>query len=324
MVDEPMLVVDDLHVQFDASDGVVRAVDGLSFDLGAGESLGLVGESGCGKSVTSLSLLRLESPGRITGGRIVWCGQDLAAAPEDRVRQVRGRQVGMVFQDPVSSLDPVMTVGAQLAETFAQLLDADRKESRRLAVEALQRVGMPDPTSRARYYPHQLSGGQCQRVMIAAALAGEPRLLVADEPTTALDATTQARILRLLDRLRREKELALLLVSHDLDVVAHLTDRVLVMYAGRVAEVAPTASLFDGARHPYTLGLLASRPSLTGERRSRLTALPGSARDLPETGCAFLPRCSEADERCAVEVPRLLPVGGEHAVACHRIEEAGA
>lgn len=324
MVDEPLLAVDDLHVQFDSSDGVVRAVDGLSFDLGAGEALGLVGESGCGKSVASLSLLRLESPGRITGGHIVWRGLDLVEAPEGRVREVRGRQVGMVFQDPVASLDPVMAVGAQLAETLAQLLGTDRRESRRLAVEALQRVGMPDPAVRARYYPHQLSGGQCQRVMIAAALAGNPQLLLADEPTTALDATTQARILRLLDRLRREQELALLLVSHDLDVVAHLTDRVLVMYAGRAAEVAPTAALFDSAHHPYTQGLLASRPSLTGERRSRLTALPGSVRDLPTAGCAFRPRCPRADDRCAVEVPQLLQVDGEHAVACHRVEEQDA
>ena len=321
MVDEPLLAVDDLQVQFDNTGGAVRAVDGLSFELGAGEALGLVGESGCGKSVTSLSLLRLQSPGRITGGRIVWRGLDLVGAPEARIREIRGRQVGMVFQDPVSSLDPVMAVGAQLAETFAQLRGAHRKEARRLAVEALQRVGMPDPAVRARYYPHQLSGGQCQRVMIAAALAGDPRLLVADEPTTALDATTQARILRLLDRLRREQELALLLVSHDLDVVAHLTDRVLVMYAGRAAEVAPTAALFDGALHPYTQGLLASRPSLTGARRSRLTALPGSVRDLPAAGCAFRPRCSRADERCAREVPQLLPAGEGHAVACHRVAE---
>ncbi len=328
MVDEPLLAVHDLKVQFDSPQGIVRAVDGLSFDLAAGEALGLVGESGCGKTVTSLALLQLQGPGRITGGRILWAGEDrvedLVAAGEAGARAVRGHQIGMVFQDPVSSLDPVMAVGAQLAETLAQLRGVGRREARRLAVEAMEQVGLPDPEDRARDYPHQLSGGQCQRVMIAAALAGEPRLLLADEPTTALDATTQARILDLLGRLRRERELALLLVSHDLDVVAHLTDRVLVMYAGRAVEVATTARIFSDARHPYTRGLLASRPSLTGERRERLTALPGSVRDVPATGCAFSPRCAHVDDRCRAEVPALATAGDGHAVACHHFEGLGS
>lgn len=323
-MDRPLLLaVDDLRVQFDNPRGVVRAVDGLSFELGAGEALGLVGESGCGKTVTSLALLHLQAPGRITGGRILWEGDDLVPSGEAGARAVRGHQIGMVFQDPVSSLDPVMSVGAQLAETFAQLRGVDRRESRRLAVDAMAQVGLPDSQERARDYPHQLSGGQCQRVMIAAALAGEPRLLLADEPTTALDATTQARVLDLLGRLRRERDLALLLVSHDLDVVAHLTDRVLIMYAGRAAEVAPTARIFGDARHPYTRGLLACRPSLTGERRDRLTALPGSVRDLPEGGCAFSPRCDHADDRCRAEVPSLRTARGDHTVACHHFEELG-
>ncbi len=323
MAAPPLLAVEDLRIRFHAEDGVVRAVRGLSFEIAAGEALGVVGESGCGKSATALALLKLVDvpPGEYAGGSIGWKGRDLLTLGPADVRAIRGREIGMVFQEPVSSLDPVVSVGSQVAEAVREARGCARKEAWRAAVDLLGLVGIPDADRRARDHAHQLSGGLCQRVMIAAALAGEPDLLVADEPTTALDVTTQAHILALLDRLRKGKGgargMALLLVSHDLGVVADVVDRVLVMYAGRAVEVAPTARLFEAPQHPYTGGLLACRPRLDGERGASLARIPGSASDLPQQGCAFRPRCALAVERCAHDDPVLREVAAGHQVACH-------
>jgi oligopeptide/dipeptide ABC transporter ATP-binding protein len=319
MAPPPLLAVDDLHVRFHTDDGVVRAVNGLSFEVAAGEALGVVGESGCGKSATALALLRLVDvpPGEYAGGAIRWKGRDLLPLPERAVRALRGREIGMVFQEPVGSLNPVVTVGAQVAETVREATGCGRKQAWARAVELMTRAGVPDAAQRARDHAHQLSGGLCQRVMIAAALAGEPDLLVADEPTTALDVTTQARILGLLDDLRREQGMALLLISHDLGVVAEVVDRVLVMYAGSAVEVAPTAELFGSPQHPYTRALLACRPRLDGVRGQPLAQIPGMVADLPPAGCPFRPRCPSAVDRCAVEEPPLRELTPGHRVACH-------
>ena len=320
-----LLQVDELRVVFHTPEGAIPAVDGLSFAIGDGEAVGLVGESGCGKSVTSLSLLKLVDvpPGDYVGGTISWKGSDILGLDERALRRVRGREIAMIFQDPVGSLNPVLTVGDQIAEVAGQLRGLSRREAWNEAVKALEQVGIEAAAERARDYPHQLSGGMCQRVAIAAAAVGHPLLLVADEPTTALDLTTQARILGLLDSLRRERGMALLLVSHDLDVVAEVVDRVVVMYAGRAAEVMDADGLFDTSRHPYTRGLLASRPRLSGARPPRLAAIPGSATDRAAAagGCAFQPRCEYAEPRCRVERPRLRDAGPGHRVACHRFEE---
>ena len=320
-----LLQVDELRVVFRTRDGLVRAVDGLSFGIGEGEAVGLVGESGCGKSVTSLSLLRLveSPPGEYLGGTITWRGRDLLRLDERALRRVRGREIAMIFQDPVGSLNPVLTVGDQIAEVAGQLRGLSRREAWNEAVQALRQVGIEGAEERARDYPHQLSGGMCQRVAIAAATVGHPQLLVADEPTTALDLTTQARILALLDSLRRERGMALLLVSHDLDVVADVVSRVVVMYAGRAVEVLDASGLFENGRHPYTRGLLASRPRMSGERPRRLAAIPGAAadREMDASSCAFHPRCEFAEPRCRAERPQLRDAGPAHRVACHRFEE---
>ena len=324
-VTDPLLSVRDLRILFDTDAGQALAVDGLSFDVHAGEAVGLVGESGCGKSVTALSLLRLvpEPPGRYAGGSILLRGQDLLGATERELRSVRGGEIGLVFQEPAAALDPVFTIGDQVAEGVRAHAPVTRREARSRAVELLDSVGLEDAARRARDYPHQLSGGMRQRAMIAVALAGDPALVVADEPTTALDVTLVAQILGLLETIRHERGTALLLVSHDLDVVASRVDRVLVMYAGRLVEEAPADQLFQRAAHPYTRGLLASRPRLSAGRGGRLPTIPGRPPDpaAHPPGCRFHPRCEHAIDRCRTEVPELRPGGESGRAACHRLGE---
>jgi len=289
----------------------VRAVDGVSFYLDRGELLGLVGESGCGKSMTALSVMRLIAPpGKIVEGEILFDGQDLLKLSDAEMRQMRGDDIAMIFQDPMTSLNPVFTVGEQIAEALRLHRKLSRKEATRAAIEAMREVAIPDPARRIDDYPHQLSGGMRQRVMIAMALACNPKLLIADEPTTALDVTIQAQILELLDELRKQRELAVLLITHDLGVVAEVADRVAVMYTGRIVEESPVDELFARPKHPYTEGLLRSVPKLTREhvaRKERLETIDGTVprpTDLPP-GCHFAPRCSHRMPRCTEgDIPR--------------------
>ncbi len=299
-----LLEVKNLQTHFQTRAGLVRAVDGVSFQLERGELLGLVGESGCGKSVTALSLMRLVAPpGKIVGGEVLFDGVDLLQLPAARMREIRGDDIAMIFQDPMTSLNPVYTVGEQIAEALRLHRKLSRKQAKEAAVEAMREVAIPDPTRRADDYPHQLSGGMRQRVMIAMALACDPKLLIADEPTTALDVTIQAQILELLDGLRKTRELAVLLITHDLGVVAEVADRVAVMYTGRVVEESPVAELFARPRHPYTEGLLRSVPKLTvaeAAKVERLQTIEGTVpklTDLP-AGCHFAPRCPHRMPRC--------------------------
>ncbi|MBU8896587.1 ABC transporter ATP-binding protein [Corallococcus sp. M34] len=323
-----MLEVRGLTTELRLEDGPVRAVDGVSFSVPAGSTLGVVGESGCGKSLTALSVMRLvpEPPARIVAGEVRLRGVDLLSLPEARMREVRGRSLGMVFQEPMTSLNPVHTVGEQLAEGPRLHLGESRRRARERAVELLRTVGIPAPEERVDAYPHQLSGGMRQRVMIAMALACDPSLLIADEPTTALDVTVQAQILELLKRLQAERYMAVLLITHDLGVVAGQCDTVAVMYAGKVVEYAPVRELFAHPAHPYTAGLLRSIPSWDAARggsaegaRPRLRAIPGmvpSLRQLP-TGCAFRERCERAVDRCAQVAPALEVKRGAQLAACH-------
>jgi oligopeptide/dipeptide ABC transporter ATP-binding protein len=332
-VSEPLLRVRDLKTYFvtDQGGGTARAVDGVSFDLYPGETLGIVGESGCGKTVTSLSILRLipEPPGHIRPGSLIELeGRHLLTLAPKELRAIRGNEIAMVFQEPMTSLNPVFTIGDQIAEVAIVHQHLSRKAARARAIEMLTLVGMPDPETRVDYYPHQMSGGMRQRAMIAMALVCHPKVLIADEPTTALDVTIQAQILDLLDRLQAELGMAILLIAHDLGVVAGTADRVLVMYAGQVVETAPTTELFARPRHPYTEGLLASIPRLDTPR-GRLKSIPGqvpAATDWP-TGCRFHPRCPYAWDRCAAEQPPLLDAGtGEpasHMVRCWLLAEPG-
>jgi peptide/nickel transport system ATP-binding protein len=329
---EPLLRVEELVTSFASDEGVVRAVDGVSFELADRGTLGVVGESGCGKSVTSLSVMRLlpEPAGAIESGRILFEGRDLARASEREMRGLRGNRISMIFQEPMTSLNPVHRVGAQIAETVRRHRGASRAEARERAVEMLALVGIPAPRQRAEAYPHELSGGMRQRVMIALALACQPRLLIADEPTTALDVTIQAQILELLGKLREEMGMSMLFITHDLGVVAELTDHVLVMYAGKVVERAPTRALFDAPLHPYTQGLLASVPgSRLGPKlgdaasaRRRLPTIPGMVPDLRNLprGCRFQDRCATVHARCREAEPPLTRVGGRE-VACFAVAE---
>jgi oligopeptide/dipeptide ABC transporter ATP-binding protein len=317
--DDVVLSVRDLRTQFFTRDGVVRAVDGVSFDLARGETLCIVGESGCGKSVTALSIMRLvQGPaGRIAGGRVLLDGVDLAKLPENEMRKVRGARIGMIFQEPMTSLNPVLTVGFQIAEAVQLHRKVSRREAWAEAVKMLELVEIADPAERARAYPHQLSGGMRQRVMIAIALSCGPELLIADEPTTALDVTIQAQILELLDGLRDRLGMALLLITHDLGVVAERAERVLVMYAGRVVEEGPVDDVFRDPRHPYTRGLLRSVPRL-GQPRTKLDPIPGIVprlTDLP-SGCRFRNRCELAEEACARIDPPLERFGNGRGAAC--------
>jgi len=319
VANEPILQVRDLRVEFRSEGAVVRAVDGVSFDLQRGRTLGLVGESGSGKSVTNLAMLRLvpDPPGRISGGSIRFDGRELLAFSEREMRAVRGRRISMVFQDPMTSLNPYLKVGRQLGEVLELHERATGREARRRSIEMLERVGIPDAASRIDRYPHEFSGGMRQRVMIAMALLCKPELLIADEPTTALDVTVQAQILDLIREMRNELGTAVVLITHDLGVVAGMADEVAVMYAGRIVEQAPTGELFAHPRHPYTLGLLRSIPRLDREL-DRLTPIPGRPPDLRRLpgGCPFVPRCAFAMDRCREQEPEFRPVGPEHHAAC--------
>ena len=316
-----LLEVKDLQTHFLTRGGVVRAVDGVSWDVEEGETVALVGESGCGKSVTALSIMRLVSQpaGRIVGGHIVFKGRDLLTLGEDEMRRVRGREIGMIFQEPMTSLNPVLTIGRQLTEGLEIHLGMSGDEAKRRAAELLGMVGIPDPARRLSQYPHQFSGGMRQRMMIAMALACDPALVLADEPTTALDVTIQAQILELMKGLARRLGVAMLIITHNLGVVARYADRVNVMYAGRIIERGTARQLYGQPRHPYTLGLLRSVPRLDEPRRARLAPIEGQPPDLTRLppGCAFAPRCAFRVERCAHEVPPLEPVGdGDHVSAC--------
>ncbi len=324
----PLLDVRNLKTYFFTHDGVVKAVDGVSFHVMPGEVLGLVGESGCGKSVTSLSIMRLvDSPGRIVDGEIWFEGVNLLALPEVEMARIRGNRISMIFQQPKSSLNPVYTIGDQIAEVFQVHQGMKKKEAWQRAVELLRLVGIPDPAQKAHAYPHELSGGQAQRVMIAMALALRPKLLIADEPTTALDVTIQAQILDLLRDLRSRFNTAIILISHDLGVIAEMADRVAVMYAGQIVEQAEVTRIFQEPHHPYTQGLLASLPVL-GRRRPRLETIPGTVPDLidPPPGCRFAPRCQARVEanltRCEDQDPPLYDVAPQHLVRCWLYEGA--
>jgi oligopeptide/dipeptide ABC transporter ATP-binding protein len=313
-----MLRVENLVTRFHTYDGVVRALEGVSFEVREGEIFGLVGETGCGKSVTTYSTLRLlPSTGRVHSGRITLAGESLLDASESRMREVRGGEIAMIFQDPLSALNPVMRVGDQIAESVwlhDDLPDAEVVAAR--VEEVLGEVRMPDPVGAMRAFPHELSGGMQQRVMIAMALAGRPKMLIADEPTTALDVTIQSQVLQLLRQLKQEAGLTVLLITHDLGVVAELCDRVAVMYAGTIVETAPVAELFGNPRHPYTQGLLAALPGTS----DTLAPIPGRVPDLlnPPSGCRFHPRCPLAVDRCRAEAPELR--GDTRQVACHEVE----
>jgi oligopeptide/dipeptide ABC transporter ATP-binding protein len=317
---EVLLDVRGLRTHFHTSGGVIRAVDGVSWDVRKGETVALVGESGCGKSVSALSVMRLVSrpAGRIEAGEILFKGRNLLALSEEEMRQVRGREIGMIFQEPMTSLNPVLTVGRQLTEPLEIHLNMNRAESQTRAVELLSLVGIPDGARRLRQFPHQFSGGMRQRIMIAMALACNPALILADEPTTALDVTIQAQILELMKSLSRRLGVAILMITHNLGVVARYADRVNVMYAGKIVERATAREIYANPRHPYTLGLLRSVPRLDEPRRAKLQPISGQPPDLSRlpTGCSFAPRCAYVIERCRHETPPLDPVTPDHLSAC--------
>jgi oligopeptide/dipeptide ABC transporter ATP-binding protein len=337
-----LLSVEDLVVQFRTHDGTVHAVNGISFELEEGERLGLVGESGCGKSVTNLAIMRLlpRPAGRIENGRVMFDGLDLVAMSEDGIRDIRGKEIAMIFQDPMTSLNPVLTVEEQMIETIRAHRKLPVADARRRAIELLGLVGIPHPESRLRSFPHQFSGGMRQRVMIAMALALAPKLMIADEPTTALDVTIQAQVLELLERLTTEFGTALILITHDLGVVAGMTQRINVMYAGYIVETALTEDLFERPSHPYTVGLLHSIPRLDDVEGEALVPIEGAPPDQRRTpvGCPFAPRCAWRLPICWEEMPPLIPTtagtrvvtsgpGATHRIACHNpptIEEAAA
>ena len=318
----PLLDVRGLRTSFYTSDGVVRAVDGIDFHVERGEIMGLVGESGCGKSVTSLSIMRLVAkPGRVDAGQIIFDGRDLLTLDGDEMRRIRGDRISMIFQQPQSSLNPVWDVGSQIAEVLEVHRDMRRKQARARALELMKMVGIPDPKRRLTSYPHEMSGGMAQRMMIAMALACEPELLIADEPTTALDVTIQAQILDLIRDLREQTGTAVILITHDLGVVAEMCDRVAVMYAGEIVEHTDTATLFREPRHPYTRGLIDSIP-VVGEEREELAVIPGNVPNLVDLppACRFAPRCVtrvvEGVTASTESHPALLPVGPGHEVRC--------
>ena len=317
----PLLSVRGLETGFASEEGLVRAVRGVSFELGAGETLGLVGESGCGKSVTALSIMRLlPAAARIVAGEIELAGEgDLTKASKRALRKIRSKRIAMVFQDSMTSLNPLLTVGRQITESLQAHLDLSGRTAQDRAVSLLQEVGVPEPEQRLKQYPHQLSGGLRQRVAVAVALAPDPEVLIADEPTTALDVTIQAQLLELLKREQAERQMALMLITHDLGVVAGMADRLCVMYAGRIVEEGPTERVFAEPRHPYTLGLLRSVPRIDGEIGRRLPSIPGNPPPIWEipAGCPFRSRCSYALARCEAEDPPLEPVGRDgQAAAC--------
>jgi peptide/nickel transport system ATP-binding protein len=328
-----ILEVRDLHTQFDTLDGVVRAVDGVSFELARGETLGIVGESGCGKSVTALSILRLipSETGRIAAGSIRFEDEELTVLSEEAMKRLRGHRISMIFQEPMTSLNPVLTVGTQIAENVVRHLGVSWRAARDRAGEMLDLVRIADARRRLDEYPHQLSGGMRQRVMIAMALSCDPQVLIADEPTTALDVTIQAQILDLMLELKEKTGTAIVLITHDLGVVAETTQRVVVMYAGRKVEEAPVEVLFEEPLHPYTRGLMRAIPRLDVEAdaagtRPRLQEIPGLVPNLTRAivGCAFAPRCTFATDRCRTEPPPLIDAGTGHTVACWEVERVKA
>ncbi|MBI3077836.1 MAG: ABC transporter ATP-binding protein [Deltaproteobacteria bacterium] len=318
-----LLSIEELRTHFFTDEGVVRAVDGVSVSLDEGDTLGLVGESGCGKTMTALSILRLvpSPPGRIVGGRISFDGRDLLNLPEPAMRKIRGNEISMIFQEPMTSLNPVFRVGDQIAEAVRLHQKVGKRAAWDRTVEMLQKVGIPAPERRAREYPHQLSGGMRQRVMIAMALSCNPRLMIADEPTTALDVTIQAQILDLIERLKDEIGMSVILITHNLGIVAETARHVAVMYAGKIVEYADVQALFGNPQHPYTIGLLRSLPRRgASARRERLEVIPGlvpSLQALPP-GCKFNPRCKEVIAQCREEEPELKPIEPGHLVRCLR------
>jgi peptide/nickel transport system ATP-binding protein len=317
-----ILEVRDLHTQFNTLDGVVRAVNGVSFALDRGETLGIVGESGCGKSVTAMSILRLIPPetGRIASGSIKFEGEELTTLSEEAMKRLRGHRISMIFQEPMTSLNPVLTVGTQIAENVTRHLGVSKKAARGRAREMLDLVRIADAKRRLDEYPHQLSGGMRQRVMIAMALSCDPQVLIADEPTTALDVTIQAQILDLMLDLKEKTGTAIVLITHDLGVVAETAQRVVVMYAGRKVEEAPVEALFDNPLHPYTRGLMAAIPRLDADA-ARLQEIPGMVPQLttPIVGCAFAARCPIATERCRTEAPPMVDAGDGHTALCWEV-----
>jgi oligopeptide/dipeptide ABC transporter ATP-binding protein len=322
----PLLQVKDLHTEFRTGAGVVHAVDGVSYAVEQGETIAIVGESGSGKSVSALSILRLipDPPGRITRGEILFLGRDLMQLSDARMREVRGGDIGMVFQEPMTSLNPVLTIGRQITETLEQHRQSDRAAAHKRAIELLGLVGIADPARRLKQYPHQLSGGMRQRVVIAIAIACDPKLIIADEPTTALDVTIQAQILELMNGLTRRLNVALIIITHNLGVVARYAKRVNVMYAGRIVESGSAAAIYHRPRHPYTIALLRSVPRLDRPRQARLDPVQGQPPDLMrlDQGCAFRPRCRFAVDACAAVRPPLQPVGPAGQLsACLRANE---
>jgi oligopeptide transport system ATP-binding protein len=318
-VNETLLSVRDLEVRFWTSRGLIHAVNGVSFDVQPGETLGIVGESGCGKSVTSLAILGiLPRAGRVTAGTAEFQGRNLIGLSDEQLRSVRGKEIAMIFQDPMTSLNPVLTIGKQLREPLQTHFDMDHDESVRRSAELLDRVGIPSPDLRLKDYPHQFSGGMRQRAMIAMALACEPKVLIADEPTTALDVTIQAQILDLLRQLVAERDTALIMITHDLGVVAGMCERVNVMYAGLFVETGSARQVFSRPRHPYTLGLLQSVPRLDAARKTALQPIEGAPRDMlyPPQECPFAPRCRYEVEQSRQEVPPLRQIEPGHMVAC--------
>jgi len=324
----PLLSVRNLSTEFRTERGTVRAVDDISFDLAAGETLAIVGESGSGKSVTAMSLLRLipNPPGRITAGEVVFDGQDLLKLDDAAIRAIRGDRIAMIFQEPMSSLNPSLTVGLQIAEPINLHRKTPWAKAMDMAAELLARVRLPDARSRVRSYPHQFSGGMRQRAMIAMALACQPQLIIADEPTTALDVTVQAQILALLKEVTRAANSALILITHDLGVVARYADRVCVMYGGRIVETGPAREIYARPRHPYTIGLMASVPRLDQAAGSRLVPIEGQPPNLAllPPGCAFAARCRRAVERCQTERPPLVKSATDHLSACHFHDQLSA
>ncbi|MCZ7560707.1 MAG: ABC transporter ATP-binding protein [Burkholderiaceae bacterium] len=328
---EPLLQVEDLRVEFRTRRGAAMVLNGVDFSIDPGETLCVVGESGCGKSMTALALLRLipSPPGRISGGRVKFLGEDLLQATEARMRDVRGNRISMIFQEPMTSLNPVFTVGDQIGESLRLHAGMDAAQARARSIEMLRQVGIPAPERRVDEYPHQLSGGMRQRVMIAMALACRPDILIADEPTTALDVTVQAQIFDLLRELQRENNTAIMLITHDMGAVAEMADRVIVMYAGRVIEQGTTAQVLGAPRHPYTQGLIECLPELGTSQlggRPELAEIPGVVPSIWElgSGCAFRERCAHAMPRCESEVPPLIEAGGGHGAACWLLREETA
>jgi oligopeptide transport system ATP-binding protein len=315
-----LLDVKDLRTEFHTQDGIVHAVNGVSFSVDEGETLGLVGESGCGKSVSVLSVMRLipQPPGKIRTGQVLFQGRDLLKVDDEEIRSVRGNKIAMVFQDPMTSLNPVLTINTQISEALELHLGMTKEQARKRSIELMRMVGIPEAEARIDDYPHQFSGGMRQRVMIAMALSCSPQLLIADEPTTALDVTIQAQIIDIVKRLKRELGMAVIWITHDLGVIAGLADRINVMYAGFVIETAPVKELFVNPLHPYTLGLLGSIPRLDAARKSKLTPIEGLPPDLIQMpkGCPFYPRCKFRTEKCLAENPPLETVALRHSTAC--------